>query len=283
MIVGCGYLGAALARMARDRGGVSVAGFARNSETLREWSARGFETIEGDVTRPADFAQMARFAPDAVVYCVAGGRAGGENLYRAIYHDGLSHLLDALGQVAPAAKVIFTGSTSVYTESDGAWVDETSPAEPRDGTAAILRRTEKMLLARWPGAFALRLAGIYGPGRGVLLQKVLKTADQPVDDNPERWLNLIHVEDIAAGILDLMQIAPVEGGIYNLCDDEPIRLGDYYDWVRTTAGLPPVQFAPAQPRPLNKRISNRKIKSLFPRNLLYPNFRAGLATDIPGA
>ena len=65
-------------------------------------------------------------------------------------------------------RFVFCSSTSVYGQTDGACVTEESPATPGRETGCILRETEDLVLQR-TGTVA-RLAGIYGPGRSVLLR-----------------------------------------------------------------------------------------------------------------
>ncbi len=284
LIVGCGYLGTRLAQIAREKPGTVVAGAARNPTTRQEWQSRGYEVFEADVSDIDSLHSVVPFAPTHVVYCVAGGRAGGAGLYRKLYFEGLKHVLAVLEQFAPVmAHVFFTSSTSVYEEKNGEWVDEESPANPDSPTAAVLREAEIMLLQqRHVHTTVLRVAGIYGPGRGVLVQRAREVGKAPVEDDPRRWLNFIHVDDIALSILSLAETALSRGQIYNLCDDEPIRLGDYYSWIRRQAGLTTVQFAPGAAKPLNKRISNLKLKNTTGFRCRYPSIREGLAGAVGG-
>ena len=83
-----------------------------------------------------------------------------------MYLDGARHLLTAFRP----ARFVFTGSTSVYAQTDGTWLDEAAPAAPDRETGRVLRATEDLVLAA-PGGVVARLAGIYGPGRSNLLRK----------------------------------------------------------------------------------------------------------------
>jgi nucleoside-diphosphate-sugar epimerase len=85
-----------------------------------------------------------------------------------------------------------------------------------------------------------------------------------VEGDPERWLNLIHVEDGAAAILLAEQHAAA-GATYNVSDGRPLRRREYFECAARALGLPPPVFAaPAASSPTssNRRICSRKIWAL---------------------
>ena len=100
----------------------------------------------------------------------------------------------------PAEKIRLTSSTSVYGQTDGSQVKETSPTEPVAETAKILLETEKVLLEtavadRKIPAVILRVAGIYGPGRGHWFKQFLKN-EARIEGDGSRFLNMIHRDDV---------------------------------------------------------------------------------------
>src|SRR6185312_6222972 len=84
--------------------------------------------------------------------------------YRALFDDGLRHLLEAAGAAA-WRRVLLVSSSAVYGEHAGAWVDERTSTAPLAFNGRILRDAEQWLAAQCPGSVVLRLAGLYGPGR----------------------------------------------------------------------------------------------------------------------
>ena len=52
---------------------------------------------------------------------------------------------------SPPKKFVYTSSTSVYGQTDGSQVKESSPTEPLAETAKVLLETEKVLLAAAAG------------------------------------------------------------------------------------------------------------------------------------
>ena len=207
---------------------------------------------------------------DVVVHCASSGR-GGADAYRAVYRDGLEHLRDAFSP----RRLIFTGSTSVYSQVDGGWVSEESPAEPDRETGRVLLEAEKIALDG--GGIVARLAGIYGPGRSVLLKKFLE-GSAVLEAGGNRWINQIHRDDGARALLQLAQ-NEVAAGVYNVCDDTPTTQREIYGWIADFLNRP---LPPEGPADLNrkrgwtsKRISNARLRAVgwSPR---YPGYRDAL-------
>jgi nucleoside-diphosphate-sugar epimerase len=118
---------------------------------------------------------------------------------KAVYVDGMRHLVDAF----PGAFPLYTSSTSVYPQTDGEIVDETSFADPDRDTGRLLREAENIALNA-KGAVA-RLAGIYGPGRSFVLKNLLE-GKAAIEGNhgQGRILNQIHADDAAAALVHLV-------------------------------------------------------------------------------
>jgi nucleoside-diphosphate-sugar epimerase len=181
----------------------------------------------------------------AVVHCATGGRGGTADAYRVVYLEGMRHLRAAFPR---ASRLIFTSSTSVYPQTDGSLVNENSPANPDRETGRILRQTEDETLAA--GGTVVRLAGLYGPGRSVLLRDFL-TGKSVIDvrsaapATPDgRWTNQIHRDDAARALLFLLieaDEAAVRGRIFNAADSTPMRQRELYQELarRFSRPLPP--------------------------------------------
>ncbi len=195
-------------------------------------------------------------SPDLLVHCASSGRGGGVEAYQRVYVQGMRELLAA----ATPRHIIFTGSTSVYGQTDGSLVDETSPAEPTVETGKVLLEAESVALA-YRGC-VLRLAGLYGPGRSVLLRKY-RDGTATLDGDGSRWINQIHRDDAARAILHAG--ANNLSGIYNVSDDTPTRQRDVYSWIATHRNGPlprPSETPTIRKRGnTNKRVSNTKLKT----------------------
>jgi nucleoside-diphosphate-sugar epimerase len=269
VIAGCGFLGEAAAGFFLEAGW-RVLGLCATEESAARLADRPFPVAVVDISKPIRVpAEWER--PDVVVHCASSGR-GGADAYRAVYRDGLEYLRDAFSP----RRLIFTGSTSVYSQVDGGWVTEDSPAEPDRETGRILLEAEKIALEA--GGVVARLAGIYGPGRSVLLKKFLE-GSAVLEAGGNRWINQIHRDDGARALLQLAQ-HEAAAGIYNVCDDTPTTQREIYGWIADHLNRP---LPPEGPADLNrkrgwtsKRISNARLRSLgwSPR---YPGYRDALA------
>jgi len=182
-----------------------------------------------------------------------------------------------------AGTVVYTGSTSVYSQDGGAVVDEAAPTEPASEKARILLEAEVLLrdagddCARW---FILRLAGLYGPGRWHLLNQVRSGVVSGLGD---RRLNLIHRDDAASAIRACLLAPPgVRNEILNVADDGAAPKAEVVTWLARRLGQPPPEFtgAPAAGRARvtpDRVIANAKAKRILGWKPQYPTFREGWA------
>ena len=295
LIVGCGYvgipLGAELVRLGHE-----VSGLRRSVSAENELKAAGIQPVFGDVTRPETLAMLPQDF-DWVVNCVAAG--GGAEDYRQVYLQGTRNLIEWLAP-NPPKKFVYTSSTSVYGQTDGSQVKESSPTEPLAETAKILLETEKLLLAavaecKFP-AVILRVAGIYGPDRGHWFKQFLKN-EARMEGDGSRYLNMIHRDDLIGCIIAALKNGR-PGEIYNAADDEPVSQLHFFQWLVQALDKPlppsePAAVAPSRsgaPREnpdaarnrgvTNKRVSNRKLKMELGHQFKYPNFREGYSAEL---
>lgn len=249
VIAGNGYLGRSIGRKAHAAGWATVP-LSRSPEpgsracdiTDREALERLRDSLEAP--------------PAAVVHCASSGR-GGPDAYRTVFLDGTRLLLETF----PGALLLFVSSTSVYGQTDGSIVTEESPATPDRETSRILLAAED--LVRGHHGVVTRLAGIYGPGRSVILQRFLE-GSATIEDDGRRVLNQIHRDDAADAILHLLSRDPPAGGeIFNVSDSTPLPQAACY---RGLAKLFDAPLPPTAPRDLHrkrawthKRVSNAKL------------------------
>src|ERR1044071_9738502 len=162
LIAGVGYVGQAVA-VRLIQAGHQVSGLRRSEG--RELEALGIATIRCDITNAAEVKQL-RGPFDWVINAVSSSKGGVEE-YRSVYLEGTRNLLN-WAQAQPLQKYVHVSSTSVYGQTDGSRVDETSPTQPSSETGRILVEAEKLILSSTVPAVILRASGIYGPDRGHL-------------------------------------------------------------------------------------------------------------------
>jgi shikimate kinase len=196
-------------------------------------------------------------------------------MYQAVYANGVANLSKAF----PAAKLVFTSSTSVYAQIDGSHVNEDSPAIPDRETGRILRATEDAVLAR--GGIVARLAGIYGPDRSFVLKNLLEgKATIEGNDGEGRALNQIHREDAARALQQLIE-GP-HAGIYNVVDDQPQTQRDCFLVLAPMFNVtmpPAVAENPERKRGwTHKFVSNAKLRAIGWQPV-HPSYRDALLND----
>lgn len=284
LIIGCGYLGSRVAARwlaAGDR----VSALTRSAENAARLQECGITPYLGDVLQPDSLAQLP--AVDTVLWAVGWDRASGKSQHE-VYVQGLQNALRHLS--GRYSRWVGISSTSVYGQTNGEWVDETSPCEPTQPNGQVCLEAEELVrdttfMVDATRRVTLRLSGIYGPGR--LLSRVAGLrAGEPISGKPDSWLNLIHVDDAAEAVL-CVATAVDPSPQYLISDSEPLTRHDYYSLLASLVEAPPPRFADdgsiggslsagTRTAGLNKRCSNALARQELAWNLKYPTYREGL-------
>ena len=286
VILGCGYVGRALAHEAQ-RAGLIVTALTRNPAKAEALRVVGVDVVVGELSSNEWHAAITA-APDFVVNCVSSGGGGPED-YRRSYVEGMRSVLAWLVSLRrPIESFVYTSSTSVYPQGDGAVVDESSPTGDGPFNGRILVESENLLRAAPPSvvrrSFILRLAGIYGPGRHYLLNQ-LRAGSATITGDPAHRMNLIHRDDIVAAILACLTApAPVANSIFNVTDGAPAPKGDVMHWLANQLGVPTPAFASpsgsarrdGNPVP-DRVINSSKIQRELGWHPRFADYRAGYA------
>jgi nucleoside-diphosphate-sugar epimerase len=244
----------------------------------RDWEVHGLRRSPGDssgvVWHQADLTRLDTLAGlpdqfDAVIHQATPHERSPE-AYRAIYINGLAHLIDRVA----TDQLILVSSTAVYGQDQGEWVDESSPTEPTRFNGRILLEAERLALQS--GGRVVRFSGIYGPGREMLIRR-LKARQAHCSEQPPQWTNRIHADDAAAVLAHLLN-HPDLGPIVCASDDRPSPRCEVLDWLAERLDCP---------RPLRenggdagKRVSNARLRaSGF--EFTYPDYRTGYQGLLP--
>lgn len=264
LIVGCGDLGSGLGlELAQE--GHEVWGLRRNPDRIPE----PIRPLAGDFSEPGGLPPF----PDKLdgVYLIATPGEYSDAGYARAYVQGMRHVLAQLAaEGQDPERVVFVSSTGVYGEDMGGWVDEDTDPRPQRFSGHRLLEAEQLLsVAPFPGV-SVRFAGIYGPGRTRLVEKV-RSGGAAVD-NPPRYTNRIHRDDcvgILAHLFRMADPAPVYVGV----DDAPCPQTEVMDWIADRLHVPrPPRESNTGGR--NKRCSNRRLRESG-YQLRYPSYREG--------
>ncbi|MFZ0407742.1 MAG: WbuC family cupin fold metalloprotein [Cyanobium sp.] len=265
-IVGCGYVGTALARhWSRDTT------LRLTLTTSRERRRAALEPLAErvDVLRADDPKALHAALADAevAVFTLApsGDRPVDAAAYAATYRGAFETLKALLPDLPQLRQIIYTGSCSVYGDAGGAWVDESTPANPRDQHGRVLLESEQLLEScRAPQrqVCLLRLGALYGPGRELAprFRRLAGTTRAGSGHHHSHW---IHRDDVVGAIATAAQER--WDGVINLVDDRPLRVAELLEQACVAAGEEPVRWDPeaqSGPAPADRRIRNDRLHQL---------------------
>lgn len=268
LIAGCGDVGGELARrLLAD--GYTVYGLRRRTHLLPE----GVQPVAGDVSDPVSL-QAVPGGIDVLCYTAAAD-ARSAAAYRAAYVDGPRNVLRAVARTSSPSRVLFASSTRVYPQSAGEWVDEASSTDGDDPFARLLLQGEAAIGESTAAAVVVRFAGIYGPGRTRLIERV-----RAGDPCSAAYTNRIHRDDCAGVLWHLLRLErPLP--LYLAADGEPATQCTVMAWMAERLGLPAPPIADAGDGSRGKRCRNaRLVASGY--EFEYPSFREGYGAIIEG-
>jgi nucleoside-diphosphate-sugar epimerase len=175
-------------------------------------------------------------------------------------------------------RFLYVSSTSVYGQTDGSVVTESSPTDPVEESGRVVLEAEGVLRAAVPDAIVLRFAGIYGPDRVLRRQALL--AGEPLVGDADKWLNLIHVEDGVRAVL-AAEARGRPGATYLVADGTPVRRRDFYTRAAELLGAPPAAFdhRPAQGE-ANRRIDAGTLRTACGFEPEFKSYREGLVQSV---
>jgi len=247
LVIGAGYTGSRLAaRLASD-----------GHEVVVTRRTAGDGVLAFDLAAPAPLP-----AADVLVCTAPPGADPGAELR---------------GLVAP--RIIYLSSTAVYGPGGGRWVDEHWPVAPTTRAGRARAAAEAALTGN---AIALRVAGIHGPGRGIVER--LRSGSYRIVGDGRAHVSRIHVEDLVEAIVRAGTSA-VAGAI-NIADDDPAPIGEVADAIAAHLGLPPPPRVPidavdpelAGMLAADRRIANTRMKQALGVALRYPSWRTLIAS-----
>jgi nucleoside-diphosphate-sugar epimerase len=149
----------------------------------------------------------------------------------------------------------------------------------------VVLEGEQLVQAGPFAAIVLRLGGIYGPGRGRLIERV-RTGEARCPPGETVWSNRIHRDDAAGALAHLLTLDHFDAAYVGV-DDEPSPVCDVYRYVAALIGAPPPSEGPEmRGSGANKRCSNARLRRAG-YQFEFPTYREGYravlaATDLVG-
>ena len=280
LIVGCGYVGKRIAKLALTEGS-DVFALVRNGEKAAELEQSGIHALCGNFDEPDRLPELP--TRDAVVHYLVPPIGGGSI-------DPRVRLFAA--SIAPGNEpriLVYMSTSGVYGDCRGRTIDEETPVNAQTTRARRRLDAEEYLLSwgrnRNVPIVILRVSGIYGPERVPIAQiesgnPIIREAESPLS-------NRIHVDDLAV-VCMAAAVKGEAGEIFNVSDGNCTTMTSYFNAVADEFGLMrPSQVSREQaPRLMNPLIlsyfsesrclDNNKMLERLGITLKYPTLTEGL-------
>lgn len=263
VVVGCGYTGTRLARVLVGQGADLT--ITRRTAAGAEASATqlGARGVMADLADPVTL--LGIIPADAIVVCLAPPGA--------VPADEINGLVAAS---ARARRIVYVSSTGVYAAGGGSWVDEAWPLAPITPSGTRRVAAEAALAAAPISHVALRVAGIHGPGRGLVDR--LRAGTYRIVGDGASHISRIHVDDLVRAIV-LAGRSSITGAI-NIADDDPAPIGEVADALAARLGVPApprvavasVSAEVANMLTADRKIANHRMKDELGVVLQYPSW-----------
>jgi nucleoside-diphosphate-sugar epimerase len=262
-ILGCGYVGSALADHWQEQGHL-ITGTTTSQERVAALSAIMSRAVVMKGNDPTAIKSLLQDQSTLVVSVAPTGfQEANAATYEETYLDTAKNLVEVLSQTPNVTQVIYLSSCSVYGDRQGDWVDETSSVAPMEHRSRVLSEAEKIILQaanQHQKVCILRLGGIYGPGRE-LVSMFGGLAGMTMPGKGDRFINWTHRDDVI-GAIEFIRANELEG-IYNLVDDSQLTVREQIKLICARYSLPPVNWDPSKLSIQRKsvQVCNEKIKS----------------------
>ena len=198
------------------------------------------ERIRLDATDLSDLTRAAASA-SALVSCIAGAPD-------QITGSG-NALFAAAASVSPSPRVVYLSSMAAYGSATGS-IDETAPLRGDGGAYSHAKAAIDVLAAGHPFAVRLRPGIVYGPRSEWWSDKIARLLVQgrlgDLGRDGEGICNLVHVDDVAAAVLQAVRLPAAAGNAFNLANPAPPSWNSYFELYARALGVQPARISKAR-------------------------------------
>lgn len=229
-ILGCGWLGKALAQKLLEKG-YQVKGSSTSLEKVKaieQLGVKGYvvvlqsNKINGDLTF---FDSI-----EVLFICIPPKQ---ENLSFKL-NQSIFNLFEQIPSLSNT-KVLFTSSISVYGNQSGAKTEQ-SKLFPETENAKQLVASEKLVIDSFKNSVVIRLGGLIGEDRN----PIKSLLNKPIG-NPYGFINFIPQNDAVEGLLCLL--LSDASGVFNLVAPHHPTRKEYYTYAAQKFGYPSPKFS----------------------------------------
>jgi nucleoside-diphosphate-sugar epimerase len=259
LVLGCGYAGSAVARLARDRG-AKVLATVRDAARAEALRSERFEVV---ASASLDDAALAAISPRV---------SATTQVVVAFPPDGTTDARIA-PRFAHAGAIAYVSSTGVYGELRGV-IDDTTPL-PAHASERAARILDAEAAWRAQGATVLRCPGIYGADRGLHVR--VRSGAHRIPDDGSNFTSRIHAEDLAQLLLASRN---VRAETFVVGDLAPAMQREIVAWIAAEYGVPMPPSVPGESvhetLRADRRIDPSRALATLAVTLRYPHYRDGM-------
>ena len=287
-IIGCGDIGRRVASLYKETRTDSIRAIVSSEKSL---SLCNSLDIKASIVNLDHEFQLDKnnFSGANVFYFAPPPPEGSED-------NRLRHFLEQLNASSNniPERFVLISTTGVYGDSQGQWINEETPVNPK-AERAIRRLSAETLLKAWAqktscDVVILRVPGIYAEDRLPIAR--IKQGLPIVKESEAGFTNRIHADDLAmackaameCGMDDLLRNDPV----INVTDGNPSTMTSYFNQVADYAGFArPPQISLEEAEQVlsagmvsylkeSRRIGNTKMLDILGLTLKYPDLNTAL-------
>lgn len=229
VVLGCGVVGGLTGRLLSEAGH-QVIGVRRSARPDR---SLGFPVVTGDISDPALYVSMcsAMTRVDAVLLAANPGVRRGQD-------NGLETAANLVQWNLEGARLVYTGTTSVYGDAQGGGVDEDGPVDPGAEAQRLLAIERAVLVV--PGSLILRTTALVGPTRTFARDRVKAAAAEGkpcvVKGDLDRPFSYLHEQDLAELCVEALG-GSFGAGVLNAAAPERLTVRGYYEALARQVGV----------------------------------------------
>lgn len=256
LILGCGVVGGLVARRL-IAAGHEIVGVRRTPDA----GVPGVTLVPGDAADETLHQRLGGF--EAVLIAANPGiRRGRDN--------GVRKIAALMARLHGSARVVYTGTTSLYGDAAGGGVDESSPIADTVESASLLAIETELL--HHENALVLRATALVGPSRTFVRDRIRAAAGVPVvvpfvvKGDLDRPFSYVHEDDLADLCVRGLLNNPPENlgrGVLNVAAPTALTVRGYYQLQAALAGVSVTLTSDGGQVP-SRRIDARRLQALIP-------------------
>lgn len=263
IILGAGFTGKRVAALLANRGW-QVTATTRSPENLTELRDRGGDVLGFQVDRDS----LADIPADGTCVLLSIPTLRTEGAL-----DEPTPRLVA-GLAGCPEHITYLSTTGVY--GGVREVNETTAPAPETARQRLRLLAENAVRDQQCPSLVLRVAAIYGPGRGV--HAAMRAGRFQLSEARSRCVSRIHVDDLAQIVACAMQQRLV--GTYPVADELPAPSGEVARFCCESLDLEMPQYVPdralTETRRSDRRVDGRAVLQALDLRLRYPTYREGI-------